>query len=547
MPITIGDAILWIRGRSDKLKGDLDQSEGQVKGWANRIKSTIGESMNYAVGQIMSQGINQLANGIENMARETINLGMTYARQVEDMARLSGASVEDASRIIQVADDMRLSYEDVSNALKMYAKTQADAGVAAQMSIDELARLSDQYLSLAPGVDRANFLLDNFGKSGLEMGKLMEQGGEGIRSMAEAVDESLIMDQEAIDQQRELEVAFDDLNDAMFGVKLQFAGLLAPYLVEFADWLRNEGIPALKGFVEWFQKLPAPVQGAIFAVGGIIVALAQFGPAIMGISGILQLLVGGAAGKGAAGAAGGGLLGKLGTGAAAAGTAIKTALMGALTAVAAALGTSVGMVLALVGAVGVLIAVIIKFGPEATKNFISLAGQWVQILVAAFNRIIFEFRKWLNNWIAAIRALPGMMRTIWNNVGKSIVDGIWAGLQGAWASLKAKIEALVGELPIWVQDALGAHSPALKLMPAGRFMAEGIGVGFNEAIKGEVMHTVVAGAGALASGANRSVQIGVGHVEYHGRWSQSEMAFFDRRQERIAESTLLMALEAGEL
>lgn len=523
----MGDAILYIRGKSDKLKGDLDQSEKQVSGWANRIKNQLGESMNYAIGQIMAQGITQLSQGIENMARETINLGMEYARQVEDMARLSGASVEDASRIIQISDDMRMSYEDVSTALKMYAKTQADTGVKVEMSIDTLARLSDQYLALAPGVDRANFLLQNFGRNGLEMGKLLEQGGEGIRSMAGAVDDSLVMTEEGIRATEEYRRVMDDWEDAIAGVKLTLFKALLPYLEEFARWMVDRGIPALERFVIWFVNLPKPVQFTAFSIGGLILLLAKLGPALIGISGFLGLFKGGAAAAGTAAAGAGAKTGILAT-------AIG-GLKAALVAIAAALGTTVGMVLVLVAAIVALIAVLIKFGPQAANTVKML----VQIFAAGFERIKYEVTKFFLS-IAAMFA-NGYNRL--RQAGKNLVDGLWAGIQGAWADLKAKIMALVDELPQWVQDALGASSPAIKLMPAGEFAAQGIGKGFEEGINKEVKKTFQMGTLALASSAQRAAQVSVGRVEYHGRFSQSEMEYFDRRQEQISADTVLAALE----
>ena len=49
----------------------------------------------------------------------------------------------------------------------------------------------DEYKKLAPGVERAQFLLKNFGKSGLEMGKIMDMGGDAILKANDAVEEKL--------------------------------------------------------------------------------------------------------------------------------------------------------------------------------------------------------------------------------------------------------------------------------------------------------------------------------------------------------------------
>ncbi len=222
--------------------------------------------------------------------------------------------MEDASRIIQVADDMRLSYEQVSTAMKMYARQAAESGEAADMSIETLARLSDQYLALAPGVERTNFLLENFGRSGADMGKLMEQGGDGIRSMAGAVDESLVMTEEGIQAAEDYRLAMDEWNDSMDGIKLQFAQALLPALSDFASFAQEILIPAMREIVGWFVALPEPARNTVIAVGGLFLALVKLGPMLLAISGFVSMLGGGGAAAGAAGAAagGGGLLAALG-------------------------------------------------------------------------------------------------------------------------------------------------------------------------------------------------------------------------------------------
>lgn len=527
MSITLGDAVLWIRGKSEKLQGDLDKSGKQVEGWANKIKTQLGESMNFAVGQIMSEGISQLAAGIENMTRETINLGMEYARQVEDMARLSGASVKDASRIIQVADDMRVSYEDVSTALKMYAKTQSDAGQVAEMSIDELARLSDRYLQLAPGVERANFLLENFGKAGLNMGKLMGKGGDSIREMSGAVDESLIMSQDGIDKAREYEVALDNWNDSIMGIKIGLSQALLPALTSFASFATDTLIPIIRDIANWFTELPAPIQNTVIRAGGLVFIISKLGPALLGIVGILGMFKGGAAAAGTAAAAGAAKTGLL----AGAFASLKAALLG----VGAFLAGISAPVWLLIAAIGALIAVIVIFGKDALNT----ARMFSQIWHASLTRVNYEILRF-------VTILASTFKRAYNvavEAGKSIPEGILAGVKASWNLLLDGVAMSLDSLLKFVRKKLGIKSPSqLFADMLGAPMAQGIGAGFDQTVRQEVTATVAAGTGALAAGAGRSMNIKVGHIENHGRFSQSEMDFFDQRQERIVENTLLAAL-----
>lgn len=525
MAITVGDAILWLRGNDSKLDGDLKKTEAKTQGVLSRISAQFKESMNFAIGQVMERGLNQLAAGIENMASEIIDLGQTYAQQVEDMARLSGASIEDASRIIQISDDMRLSYDQVSTALKMYARQAAESGEASDMSIETLARLSDQYLSLAPGVERANFLLENFGRSGADMGKLMEQGGAGIREMAAAVDESLVMTQEGIDAAEEYRLAMDDWNDALDGVKLELAKTLLPVLKDFALFAKDTLIPIIKDVVNWFSGLPAPARNTLIAVGGLIVALVKLGPAFMGIAGIISLLGGGGgAAAGAAGAAaGGGLLGWL-TGALG-GLAgfITGTVIPALGTFFVALGTfflsPVGL---LILAIGALAAVIYIFWDDAWKTIQNIAEMWPKILKAAWDRIIFEVKKWITNFLTQIKTLAKLSAKEWLEAGKAIPRALWNGIQAEWEWLKTQLKNAIDSLIKAFDLKLEIKSPSKVFKWRGEMMAQGIGLGFTQTMADQVRQDVMAGVRALIPGMGSDNRVSVGTLEMHSTLTMTE-------------------------
>lgn len=152
---------------------------------------------------------------------------VNYAEQVKNMSRTLGASAEETSRIIQVADDVRISYDSLKVAMK---EAQKD-GI--EPNIENLAKLADQYKAIQSPAERTKFLLETFGKSGLEMGKLMEQGGDGIRSMSDAIDESLIMTEKGIQASDEYQRSLDDLQDAAKSVQMAFGEQVVPVMNAF--------------------------------------------------------------------------------------------------------------------------------------------------------------------------------------------------------------------------------------------------------------------------------------------------------------------------
>jgi len=505
MAITIGDAILWVRGKDDKLQSDLQGTEGKAKTILGRIAGNLKESMNVALGQVMARGMEQLASGIERMATETVRLGMEYGKQVEDIARLSGASVEDASRIIQVADDMKVEYGELSTALRMYAKTQSDNGQATELSIDMLASLSDEYLQLAPGIQRTNFLLQNFGRGGLAMGKMMEQGGASIREMSASVEDSLVLTKEGVQAANDYYKALDDWEDGIKGVKLQLAMALMPVLQDFLEFAKNSLVPAIQAVVSGFKALPEPVRFIVIALGGLVVALVNLGPLLMGIAGIAQML------------GSGGVLAGVGT---------------ALAAISAP-------VWALIAALIALIATIVIFGRDALATIKLVATMWPQILVASFNRIIYELKRWINNFINNVRTLSKLTLQEWVNLGKALPGAILSGIKAGWNALVDGVKGLIDDLLKEFDLQLEIKSPSRVFMRRGELSAQGYGLGFVSEMTAQMRQQAILPATLFNSGTSYNM----GQVEFHGTLTATEKRLLFGSVEDHTQRELLRALK----
>jgi len=166
---------------------------------------------------------------VKNVADEVIGSFTTYAKTVEDMARVTGSGAEETSRLIQVADDLQISATDLSTALAGAVRKGINP------SVDSIAELSDEYLKLQPGLEQSKFLMDNFGRSGLAMARLMEQGGDAIREMGAAVDDSLVMTEDDIKAAQDYALALDTLNDRVEGAKIAIGKWLVPELTKAAE------------------------------------------------------------------------------------------------------------------------------------------------------------------------------------------------------------------------------------------------------------------------------------------------------------------------
>jgi hypothetical protein len=150
-----------------------------------------------------------------------------YDQQVKELMLRTGGTAEETSRLIQVVDDAGIEYGTLTTAMKFAVKN----GI--EPNVQSLIKLSDEYLALAPGVERGKFLLDKFGKSGMDMARIMDLGGDAIAKMNSGVEDNLVLTDEAIKQSEEYRLNVDALNDSMLGLKVSIGNQVIPVLNDF--------------------------------------------------------------------------------------------------------------------------------------------------------------------------------------------------------------------------------------------------------------------------------------------------------------------------
>jgi hypothetical protein len=161
--------------------------------------------------------------------RASIKDTMEYGLQVRDLSRNLGISTEEASRLIQVSDDLRVDM----GTLKVAFRTALKDGIVP--SIDGLVALSAEYQRLESPAEKAKFAMDKFGRSGLEMQKILEKTPEQLREMAKELDGSArIMSEKSVKAAEDYWKAMDDLNDKGQELKITIGNALIPTLTEAA-------------------------------------------------------------------------------------------------------------------------------------------------------------------------------------------------------------------------------------------------------------------------------------------------------------------------
>ena len=110
------------------------------------------------------------------------------------------------------------------------------------------------------------------------------------------------------------------------------------------------------------------------------------------------------------------------------------------------------------------------------RLIIALAGG----LIKAIPKLVSKIPEIISAIVKGFKA--GSNRIL--DVGKNIVQGVWEGIKNAAKWLKDKVFGFFDGIIGGVKDFLGIHSPSKVFAGIGGFMAEGLGVGFDDEFSG---------------------------------------------------------------
>ena len=170
-----------------------------------------------------------------------------YDQQVYNLMLRTGGTADETSRLIQVIDDTGIAYSTLETAMKFAVKN----GI--EPNIESLAQLSDEYLALNPGVERGQFLLDKFGRSGMDMTRAMDLGGDALRRMGEEMKGGLILTEQNIEASEEYRKNVDKLKDSWGGFVTTIGNKVIPALNDVFDAMEEGQKNAIDRQIAWNQ------------------------------------------------------------------------------------------------------------------------------------------------------------------------------------------------------------------------------------------------------------------------------------------------------
>jgi hypothetical protein len=230
----VADLLANFRANVDPLKNDLTKASGMINNFGKTLSKAAGGVGGLAMGLLGTEaGIRLLERGFNatvGTVKKVIASTAEYSDQIRQLTRDTGMSVEQSAKMLMIADDSQVSFSNLTTAMKFAIKD----GVLP--NIEGIAKLSDQYIALNNPLLRSQMLIEQFGRNGLEMSKIMELGSTTIKKLGDTADEvGLVMSNLDIKKMRDYEMALNEMKDASQGLGVQLALTLSPALTDIAN------------------------------------------------------------------------------------------------------------------------------------------------------------------------------------------------------------------------------------------------------------------------------------------------------------------------
>jgi hypothetical protein len=177
-----------------------------------------------ALGVLM-QTLESVYNDVKKIVDEYSN----YATAIGKAAELTGVTAEEMSRLVQAADDVFVSQENLTRGFQLALKN------GFVPTIENLANLSDKLLAIENPSERAAKASKIFGRNWAELAPFLLQGGDAIRDGTAAIEDGLVVTDDAVAKNIEYKQSVDEVNDNIQALSYSAAKVLIPALTNVID------------------------------------------------------------------------------------------------------------------------------------------------------------------------------------------------------------------------------------------------------------------------------------------------------------------------
>lgn len=282
--VASGAAILTTN--ADQFRAGLKRAEGDLVGWSSRTQRNLAKSGPGAGGGGAGGLLGFLGKGAgPALALTAVGVGVTKLASgfgeltdridaTSKQARTLGTTPEFLTGLQHAADLSGVSVEQLSKGMGFFRRQVEGPLDAALLS------LADRIEQTGDAGERARLLTEAFGKAGIGLAPMFEEGADGIRKM---VEENKALGGSFTESQGK---AVEAANDAITRAKKSFGGLfqqliigLSPVIERFADFA-NKAFQFLRPVFDWlsraYDRYSAIAMAVWEAIGDAIKEVAGF-------------------------------------------------------------------------------------------------------------------------------------------------------------------------------------------------------------------------------------------------------------------------------
>lgn len=213
---------------TEKFLGGFAKAQTATKSFSSSFIGGIGSKIGGVVAGIATVGtvMHSLAAGLEQVDRQAA------------LADRLGITVGEVQKLSLAAKLGETDVETLANAMLKMGKNIGSGGGSL---FNRLLQVADSMAKIKDTGERAKKAQDIFGKGGFEILNLLIQGGRGIRSSADAIDNfGLAISRVDAAKVEALNDTWDTLKTVLGGLRNQIVTDIAPAVTNFMqDWLRG--------------------------------------------------------------------------------------------------------------------------------------------------------------------------------------------------------------------------------------------------------------------------------------------------------------------
>jgi hypothetical protein len=276
----------------------------EVKKEFDLLKATSKQLTNVMTG--IGQGIGQAIAGfgadalgrITGVFTEAIPQAMSYAKHVADIAKVSGATAEEASRLVGVLEILGTNVEALEPAFRQMAEEIINneqkftaLGIAVRDNsgnlLDTVTILDSTRSALSKmenGATKTALAADLFGKTAHQLSGFLMLTDDAVASANDELERmGLILDKNALTNAKDAARAFNLLDLTFKGLQIQLGNMLIPAIIDVVMAIRELVMANKDGLLNVLSEVAGAITGFISGLVGAGGAVREFLESLHGV------------------------------------------------------------------------------------------------------------------------------------------------------------------------------------------------------------------------------------------------------------------------